>query len=129
MAVRDETLLFITKDEEKSLLTVRVYPVGDLIGGSFDKDNVDEEYARLLDVITRSVDPDSWASLDKEKTGPAYISYLPQGRAMICTQRVGVTSRSPKRCPKCDKRSATSGSNRRRRPPGSQPPRRAPAAD
>jgi hypothetical protein len=84
--VRDEVLLITTKDEEKSLRTVRVYPVGDLIAGDVDKDNVDEEYGRLLDVITKSVEPDSWASLDKPNTGNAYISYLPTGRAMICTQ-------------------------------------------
>jgi hypothetical protein len=84
--VRDEVLLITTKDDERSLRTVRVYPVGDLIGGDFDKDGVDEEYGRLLDVITRSVDPDSWASLDKPKSGNAYISYLPTGRAVICTQ-------------------------------------------
>ena len=84
--VRDEVLLITTKDEEKSLRTVRVYPVGDLIAGDVDKDNVDDEYARLLDVITKSVEPDSWASLDKPNTGNAYISYLPTGRAMICTQ-------------------------------------------
>jgi hypothetical protein len=84
--VRDEVLLITTKDAEKSLRTVRVYPVGDLIGGDVDKDNVDEEYARLLDVITRSVDPDTWSSLDKPNTGNAYISYLSTGRAMVCTQ-------------------------------------------
>jgi hypothetical protein len=84
--VRDEVLLITTKDAEKSLRTVRIYPVGDLIGGDVDKDNVDDEYARLLDVITRSVEPDTWASLDKPNTGNAYISYLATGRAMICTQ-------------------------------------------
>ncbi len=84
--VRDEVLLITTKDAEKSLRSVRIYPVGDLIGGDVDKDNVDEEYARLLDVITRSVEPDSWASLDKQNSGTAYISYLATGRAMICTQ-------------------------------------------
>ena len=85
-SVRDEVLLITTKDAEKSLRTVRVYPVGDLIGGDVDKDNVDDEYDRLLDVITRSVEPDSWASLDKPNAGTAYISYLTTGRAIICTQ-------------------------------------------
>ena len=84
--VRDEVLLITTNDDEKSLRSVRVYPVGDLIGGEIDKDGVDEEYARLLDVITRSVEPDSWATLDKAKAGTAFITYLPQGRAMVCTQ-------------------------------------------
>ena len=39
--VRDEVLLITTKDDEKSLRSVRVYPVGDLIGGEVDKDGVD----------------------------------------------------------------------------------------
>ncbi len=82
--VRDEVLLITTKDEAKALRSVRVYPVGDLIDGEIDKDGVDEEYARLLDVITKAVEPDTWATLDKPKAGTAYISYLPQGRAIVC---------------------------------------------
>lgn len=84
-SIRDEVLLITTKDEAKSLRTVRVFPVGDLIDGEIDKDGVDEEYARLLDVITKAVEPDSWATLDKPKAGTAYISYLPQGRAIVCS--------------------------------------------
>ena len=36
-------------------------------------------------MITRSVEPGRWATLDKAKSGTAFISYLPQGRAMVCT--------------------------------------------
>ena len=40
--VRDDVLLITINDDEKSLRSVRVYPVGDLIGGEVDKDGVDE---------------------------------------------------------------------------------------
>src|SRR5262249_32542055 len=35
------------------------------------------------------VEPDSWSSLDKANSGNAYISYLPTGRAIVCTQSRG----------------------------------------
>jgi hypothetical protein len=83
--VRDEVLVITTKDDQMAERVVRVYPVGDLIGGDVDKDGVDDDYSRLLDSITRSVQPDSWLTLDKAKSGTAYASYLPQGRAIVCT--------------------------------------------
>ncbi|HKD36167.1 MAG TPA: hypothetical protein VKB78_05180, partial [Pirellulales bacterium] len=70
--VRDEALVITTKDDLMTERIVRVYPVGDLIGGDADKDGVDDDYARLLDSITRSVEPDSWLTLDKAKSGTAY---------------------------------------------------------
>lgn len=83
--VRDEALVITTKDDQMAERIVRVYPVGDLIGGDVDKDGVDDNYSRLLDSITRSVEPDSWLTLDKSKSGSAYAGYLPQGRAIVCT--------------------------------------------
>jgi hypothetical protein len=82
----NEAIVITTKDHAKDLRTVRVYPVGDLIPGDADRDGVDEEYNRLLDAISRAVDPASWSSLDKTKSGSAYIAYVPNARAIICDQ-------------------------------------------
>ncbi len=84
--VRDEAIVFTTKERAKSVRGVRVYPVGDLFSGAVDRDGLDEEYARLLDAVTRAVASDSWVSLDKTKSGNAYIGYMPQARAIVCDQ-------------------------------------------
>ena len=70
--------------------SVRVYPVGDLIGGEVDQHGIDDDYAQLLDSITHNVQPDSWAALDRAKpssaAGNAYAAYLPSGRAIVFDQ-------------------------------------------
>ncbi len=87
--VRDEALVITTKNDAGESRSVRVYPIGDLIVGDADRDGIDEEYARLLDVVTRTVEPDSWATLDKAKSGNAYVGYLPTARAFVCDQTRG----------------------------------------
>jgi hypothetical protein len=91
--VTDETLVISTQDEVADLRSVRVYPVGDLIGGEVDQHGIDDDYAQLLDSITHNVQPDSWAALDRAKpsnaTGSAYAAYLPSGRAIVFDQTSG----------------------------------------
>ena len=89
-SVTDETLLITTQDAVADLRSVRVYPVGDLIGSEVDAHGIDDEYAQLLDSITHNVQPDSWAALDRQKPsasgGNAYAAYLPAGRAIVFDQ-------------------------------------------
>jgi hypothetical protein len=92
-AVTDETLLITTQDAVADLRSVRVYPVGDLIGSEVDAHGIDDDYAQLLDSITHNVQPDSWAALDRQKPassgGNAYAAYLPAGRAIVFDQTSG----------------------------------------
>lgn len=89
-SVADETLVITSQDAVSDLRTIRVYPVGDLIGGDIDQHGIDDDYAQLLDSITHNVEPDSWATLDRQKpsssTGNAYAAYLPAGRAIVIDQ-------------------------------------------
>jgi len=91
--VADETLVITTQDAVADLRSVRVYPVGDLMGGEVDQHGIDDDYAQLLDSITHNVQPDSWAALDRAKpsnaTGSAYAAYLPSGRAIVFDQTSG----------------------------------------
>jgi hypothetical protein len=89
-SVADETLVITTRDAVADWRSIRVYPVGDLIGGEVDRHGIDDDYAELLDSITHNVQPDSWAALDRQKpyssTGSAYAAYLPSGRALVVDQ-------------------------------------------
>ncbi len=84
--VQDETLLIVPQEAGADMRSTRVYPVGDLISGDADHDDLDDQYAQLLDAITRNVAPDSWATLDRQKSTGAYAAYLPAGRAVVCDQ-------------------------------------------
>lgn len=88
--VSDETLVITSQDAVADLQTIRVYPVGDLIGGDIDRNGIDDDYAQLLDAITHNVQPETWAPLDRQKasgaSGNAYAAYLPAARAVVVDQ-------------------------------------------
>jgi hypothetical protein len=84
--IQDETLVITTQEAAAQDRTIRVYPVGDLVGADVERVNVDDDYAQLLDIITHNVDPESWATLTRSKTGDAYAAYLVLGRAIVCDQ-------------------------------------------
>lgn len=71
---KHEVLMITTRDSGCSpSLYTRLYPVGDLVTDSEDRD----AYEQLMAMVTATVDPTTW----DEVGGPAAITVLPQARA------------------------------------------------
>ena len=83
--VRDDVMLITTKTEAESWLSVRIYPVADLIVRTDDPGREDD-YQNLIALITASVAPQSWNEAD----GPGGISELRNARALAISQTFAV---------------------------------------
>jgi hypothetical protein len=72
--VADEVLLITTPEEAKKRVTIKVYPVGELItrrqvSGNNESDRVDLDYESMIEMITSTVEPASW----NEVGGPGAV--------------------------------------------------------
>ena len=72
--VRDEVLLFTTKEEAATWLITRTYPIADLLEG--------KDYDNLIEAITNSVDPKSWDEYD----GAGSISEVTGSKSLVISQ-------------------------------------------
>ncbi len=93
--VKDEEVQAMTPDRARSLMTTRVYYIGDLVG-TFDMRlppvlnqlQMAQNVAGLMDYITKNVDPDSWAI--NERGGLGSIVFDPIRGALIVKQSAEV---------------------------------------
>jgi hypothetical protein len=68
--VKEETIMVTTAEKARSMMTARVYPVGDLVGGGLlplqlgggglDQVAMMQNAKMIIDMITSSIDPPSW---------------------------------------------------------------------
>ena len=83
--VRDDVMIITTKTEAENLLSVKIYPVADLIVRTDDPGH-DDDYQSLIALITASVAPQSW----DQAAGPGSISESRNARALAISQTFAV---------------------------------------
>lgn len=83
--VRDDVMYLTTKAKAENLLSVRIYPVADLIVRADDPGHEDD-YQSLSALITASVAPHSWNHAD----GPGSILEFSNARALVISQTFAV---------------------------------------
>ncbi|MCE9528582.1 MAG: hypothetical protein K8R36_21265 [Planctomycetales bacterium] len=84
--IRDEALVITTKDDARSNLTTRTYPVLDLVSYTVTSNNGSRttvtDYDSLIEVITTTLDPDSWDDVG----GPGSIAEFVNAGALVTSQ-------------------------------------------
>ena len=87
--IRDEVLLITSKTEAENMLTSRIYPVRDLVGGESGfrpaiarGEDRQEQFGELLNVITKTVAPTTWDDVG----GPGSAKQFPNSRALVFSQ-------------------------------------------
>ena len=80
--VQDEVLKVTTLLEAETNLSVRVYPVADLLGTTHFDDQVIPDFEPLTELIVTIVDPDTW----DEVGGDSSISSSEVSRSLIISQ-------------------------------------------
>ena len=84
--IRDEALVITTKEDARSNLTTRTYPVLDLVSYTVTSNNGSRttvtDYDSLIEVITTTLDPDSWDDVG----GPGSIAEFANAGALVTSQ-------------------------------------------
>lgn len=84
--IRDEALVITTKDDARSHLITRTYPVLDLVDLTVTSNNGSRttvaDYDSLIEVITTTLDLDSWDDVG----GPGSIAEFPNAGALVISQ-------------------------------------------
>jgi hypothetical protein len=84
--IRNEVILITTPEDAEAMLETRLYPVLDLVavaGTTPDKAMRSEhDYDTLIEMITTTVEPDSW----DEVGGPGTIAEYPGAGALVISQ-------------------------------------------
>jgi RNA polymerase sigma factor (sigma-70 family) len=78
-AIEDGILVVSATPDSERNLERRVYPVGDLVPVGGEADN-------LIEVITKTVEPQTWADLG----GPGSIAYFIEGQSLVVNQTPAV---------------------------------------
>jgi hypothetical protein len=86
--IRDEVLLITTKTEAENLLTIKVYPVFDLVVRPSDApiNRPGLDFESLIDGITTTIGPTTW----DEVGGPGAIQPVTNSAALVITQTTGI---------------------------------------
>ena len=83
--IRNHVILITTPEEAESRLTTKVYPVRDLVAyrtSQAGKLGYDEDYDSLIELITTTIQPDSW----DEVGGPGSISGFENASSLVISQ-------------------------------------------
>ncbi|HEX3655492.1 MAG TPA: hypothetical protein VHV55_06795 [Pirellulales bacterium] len=81
-AIRDEVLLITTEATAETIMTTRVYPVGDLLGTGSGEVLLLNPAEDLINLITKIVAPTTWSNVG----GSAMICYLPAVQCLFISQ-------------------------------------------
>jgi hypothetical protein len=95
--VKNETIFVTTKERAKQMMTVRAYYIGDLLGTidirlppALNQLQMAQYVAYLMDIIQRTVDPESWASNGRD--GQGTIAFDPLTMSLVIRQSAEVHS-------------------------------------
>ena len=80
--IKDEGLLITTPEEASNYLTTTVYPVEDLVLYHEEDDGTDADFDSLVDLMTSTVDPQSWDGVG----GPGSVRELPINLTLVISQ-------------------------------------------
>jgi hypothetical protein len=78
--IKDEAIQVVTAQQTRETLVIRVHYIGELLGG--DELTRRIQAAQLIDLITQTIDPQSWAT----HGGPGKILYDDLRRALVIKQ-------------------------------------------
>jgi hypothetical protein len=95
--IKDQTIQIVTAEEAKTMMTVRTYYLGDLVGAVdptlgpvLGQLQMNQIAAQIIDMIVTSIDPDSWEG--QGRSGLGTIKYDPVTKALIVKQTAEVHS-------------------------------------
>jgi hypothetical protein len=95
--VKDQAIYITTKEKAKQLMTVRTYYLGDLMGNlnpflppAVNQMQMVQNVATIVDMVKRTVDPDSWA--DNGRDGLGTIAFDPITMSLVVRQSAEVHS-------------------------------------
>lgn len=80
-AIRDEVLSITSREGTSAVVTIKVYPVAELIGPGVDG-SAEGDFRSLIRTIQATVDPSSW----QEVGGPGVLVAHERSRSLVCLQ-------------------------------------------
>jgi hypothetical protein len=93
--VKDQAIFVTTKEKAKQLMTVRTYYLGDVLGTfstylppALNQMQMVQNVAYIVDLIKRTIDPDSWA--DNGRDGQGTIAFDPITMSLVVRQSAEV---------------------------------------
>ncbi|HJT77288.1 MAG TPA: hypothetical protein VJ739_08800, partial [Gemmataceae bacterium] len=93
--VKDQALFVTTKEKARQMMVTRSYYVGDLLGlmdvrlpVALNQVQMGQNVAAIIDLIQRSVDPDSW--LANDRGGQGTIAFNPATMSLVVKQSAEV---------------------------------------
>jgi hypothetical protein len=93
--IKDQTIYITTPEKAKQMMVVRTYYLGDLLGTmdlalppALNQLQMAQNVAYIIDLIKRTVDPDSWA--DNGRDGQGTIAFEPLTMSLVVRQSAEV---------------------------------------
>lgn len=93
--IKDQTIYITTKEKAKSMMVVRTYYLGDVMGPvnpflppALNQLQMGQNVAYIVDLIKRTVDPESWADVGRD--GQGTIAFDPITMSLVVKQSAEV---------------------------------------